>query len=550
MMGAAIGKKAGALAGATWGLGRRNRWAAAGTLVTVGAVLAGTVAASASGPPPPSRTAAQLLAQLRQAKPTGPMTAVVQETANLGFPALPDIPGMSANSAFSASSLIAGTHTFDLWYGGPRQVRIAMPVKFGETDLRVSGNQVWLWQSQSQTATRIVTPAGPAPAVPHPGSGTPRSKGGAGPLAGLTPAAAAQRILALVGPTTIVTAGPTTSIAGHDAYQLLIEPRSGQSLIGQILIAFDARTMLPLRVQVTPRGSASIAFEVTYTSLTYGAPAASNFTFTPPPGAKVKTIKLADPASQALAGGSAASVICTVVLPDGLPIRQRARQLPPGTPMPAMPVRPAPGASMPPGPGTLPPGTVRIIKEGASGGVCGAWVGYSPAGINQLAPGALPPLTPAQLSQIRAGKLPPALAKLIKLRGKMIARFQAGTAGVLPPGSAGQFWAAPPAVPGPQVLGKGWLTVVALPAGAAPSGLLPALPPLPGALPGGLTGIAGQLGTLASTMLKSATPVSGAWGKGKLLRTTLLTVLITSKGQVLAGAVTPDVLYADVSLVK
>ena len=40
-------------------------------------------------------------------------------------------------------------------------------------------------------------------------------------------------------------------------------------------------------------------------------------------------------------------------------------------------------------------------------------------------------------------------------------------------------------------------------------------------------------------LLDAATPVHGAWGSGRLLRTSLLDVLITSKGAVLAGAVSP-----------
>ena len=42
----------------------------------------------------------------------------------------------------------------------------------------------------------------------------------------------------------------------------------------------------------------------------------------------------------------------------------------------------------------------------------------------------------------------------------------------------------------------------------------------------------------------------GAWGSGRLLRTALVSVLITSKGQVLIGAVTPSVLYADAAHIK
>jgi len=44
--------------------------------------------------------------------------------------------------------------------------------------------------------------------------------------------------------------------------------------------------------------------------------------------------------------------------------------------------------------------------------------------------------------------------------------------------------------------------------------------------------------------------VHGSWGSGRLLRTSLLSVLVTSKGELLAGAVTPAVLYADAANVK
>ncbi len=515
-MGIQIGSLAGSAAGAVVAKVRRvsvrTRWASAGAVVAAGALLAGTVAASAAGPPPPPLTAAQLLAQLLQAKPPGPMTATVQETANLGFPALPDIPGMSSSSAFSAAALIAGIHEFDIWYGGPRQVRIAMPAKFAETDLRVNGSAVWLWQSQGQTATKIIGPAAP-PKPATPGAG---GSGGSGPLAGLTPAAAASKLLALAGPSTIVATAPSISVAGHSAYQLSVEPRSNQSLIGQILIAFDTTTMLPLQVVVTPRGSTTMAFEVTYSSLIYGAPAASNFSFTPPPGAKVKTVTLNGPATAAagpagILGGPLAGL--TAPRPGKLVL---------GTLL----------SGGPPGSGKA---TVKVVT-GSGGWVSWAGPVPPPQQLNRIIAKLGLHLTPAQLSQVRAGQLP-----LLKLLLAKRARAIQGPAGQVISGVP-----APGVAPKVQVLGSGWLTVVALPSASVANGSLPALP----ALPAGASGLAAQLATLASTMMKSATAVTGPWGTGKLLSTTLFNVLITSKGQVLAGAVTPDVLYGDVSLVK
>ena len=45
-------------------------------------------------------------------------------------------------------------------------------------------------------------------------------------------------------------------------------------------------------------------------------------------------------------------------------------------------------------------------------------------------------------------------------------------------------------------------------------------------------------------LLASATPVHGAWGTGRLLRTSLVSVLMTDQGSTFVGAVEPSVLYA------
>ena len=57
------------------------------------------------------------------------------------------------------------------------------------------------------------------------------------------------------------------------------------------------------------------------------------------------------------------------------------------------------------------------------------------------------------------------------------------------------------------------------------------------------SGLSGDTGPIIGALLKSATPVSGSWGSGRLLKTSLLSMLITNNGRVLVGAVTPQVLY-------
>ena len=58
------------------------------------------------------------------------------------------------------------------------------------------------------------------------------------------------------------------------------------------------------------------------------------------------------------------------------------------------------------------------------------------------------------------------------------------------------------------------------------------------------SGLSGDSGEVIRALLKSATPVSGSWGSGRLVRTSLISMLITNNGRVLVGAVTPQVLYS------
>jgi hypothetical protein len=45
-------------------------------------------------------------------------------------------------------------------------------------------------------------------------------------------------------------------------------------------------------------------------------------------------------------------------------------------------------------------------------------------------------------------------------------------------------------------------------------------------------------------LIASASYTHGAWGTGRLLRTSLISVLITDNGNMFVGAVQPSVLYA------
>jgi outer membrane lipoprotein-sorting protein len=502
-------------------------------------VIAVSAVASASEPSLPARTAAQLLTEVQQsaARRLQPLTATVQETASLGLPALPQIGGQS-----SPTSGLAGTTTLDIWYLNPQHFRLAEPTELGESDARLDGTKLWLWDSKTQTATHVLLPPMTSWGSHHVVDG-----GGGGPGGGSasfvpTPAAVTRQLLAAIGPSTSVRVEQNVTVAGRSAYQLAFAPKASGSLVSQIVVAIDASTHLPLRVQVFAAGSSGPAFQLGFTALTFGAPAASNFTFTPPPGAKVKTVKVPDSLKNGPLGGLGG-------------LGGALGQL-----------------------GVAGPVASPVIQGGFSS---------SSGGSASLGPAPQAKLSMTQLNLMErsfAASLPKSMSKAQRaaamkafaagLRGQLIGRLPTAATGTggfsaVNPLGGGGFMSANPLGGSPRVIGKDWLSVVATPPSPVVVAVVAQALAGPGktasapvvSRTGSPVGSAAYSSTLTITasgpapagpdlavlraVLQATTPVSGSWGHGRLLRTSLLSVLITSNGRLLFGAVTPAVLYAD-----
>jgi hypothetical protein len=257
---------------------RRARWAVpAAALAVTGGVMAGSLISVAQAAPAlPTRTPAQLLAEVAAQHQTPPFSGSVLETASLGLPSLPH-----TGNPTSISSLLTGSHTINVWYAGPQHYRLAVPESLSETDMTRDGGTAWLWQSTKNAVTEFTLPA-------HAGTPEPAT-----PV--LTPQQAAQQALAAVGPTTAVSVDSNVTVAGQAAYELVLAPKDARSLIGQVRIAVDGGSAsqgggVPLRVQIYARGASTPAISVGYTAIRFGVPPASDTSFTPPPGAKITKV--------------------------------------------------------------------------------------------------------------------------------------------------------------------------------------------------------------------------------------------------------------------
>ena len=248
---------------------RQARWLVPLAVVAVIAAGVGISSAVASADPAlPARTAAELLASLAHA-PSQPLSGTVTENADLGIPALPG----TASTSLSWQSLISGSHTARVWYSSPSQLRVSLVGDLAESDVVRNGRDLWVWSSRDNTVDHTVLPAG---------AGT---KSGTTPP--IDPLTAATRALAAIDPSTSVTVDGTSRVAGRPVYELVLSPRATASLVGQVRLAIDSETSVPLRVQVFARGDSTPAFETAFTSVSFDRPADSVFAFSPPPGARV-----------------------------------------------------------------------------------------------------------------------------------------------------------------------------------------------------------------------------------------------------------------------
>jgi outer membrane lipoprotein-sorting protein len=270
---------------------RALRWLApAGVVCVAGLAATGMFKASASSESLPQTTPAALIAAVQQSDVTGFSGTVVSQLS-LGLPDLPSIGNVSGGTSFT--SLLSGSHTLQVWYGGIDEQRIALLGSTDETDMFRNGNDVWQWSSADKVAVHVQVPAlaqhqASAP-VPSPGSSA------------STPADLARSALSALEPSTEVAVEAGQTVADRSAYELVLTPRTTATKIGSVHIAVDGSTKVPLGVQVYARDSSTPAVDVAYTSIRFARQATRNFIFSPPPGAKVRDLKT----SGATAGGSA-----------------------------------------------------------------------------------------------------------------------------------------------------------------------------------------------------------------------------------------------------
>lgn len=277
--------------------------------------------ASDGSPTLPQLTAEQLVAKALGSD-TQQLSGTVQVSTDLGIPSqVLDMVGSGGGAAASVagtagaaggsgqaqqqsaaaaspeaklSALLSGQHTLRVAVDGPDKQRVALVESLAEYDVIHNGDQLWAYDSQSNQALHLTAPQGAG--VHRPAAGS--------PLTGVptTPQEAARQFLALSAASSTVVVDGTATVAGRSAYELSIKPKQAGSTISQVRIAVDSATGTPLAVLATG-DSGNTILDVHYSDVSFGAPSARTFDFTPPKGAKVVQQK---PGQQKASQGNAA----------------------------------------------------------------------------------------------------------------------------------------------------------------------------------------------------------------------------------------------------
>jgi outer membrane lipoprotein-sorting protein len=232
-------------------------------------------------------TPQDLVASVLNATAADPtISGEVATHVDLGLPDLSQLPVQSSSGAGVIGLLesISGDHTLRVWHSGDN-LRVSDLLPAAERSTILSEDAAWAWDSQTFTAYRL-------PPLPQPPADAGTLPNVPTPPVPVDPETLAQRALSAIEPTTSVSLGANTQVAGRDTYTLIIEPKTSETLVGRIEIDIDTQQDLPLRVAVYARGTQTPAITTEFTRVSFEPLDPSVFAFSPPPGAKIEQVSL------------------------------------------------------------------------------------------------------------------------------------------------------------------------------------------------------------------------------------------------------------------
>jgi len=300
-------------------LSARARWAVPAVVaVGVGVAFAAPpllASADSSGLPPV--TPEELVAAVASAEPQA-LSGTVVYTARLGLPSLPFGPETA-----DPVNLLDGSSTLRVWTDGGERSRVALLGDMSEFSVVHDGPEAWTYASSDDEVVHYtVSDADRAryesmkdDAVSGRAAGT--VPGGADLP---TPAEAASQVLDRAEQFSDVSLDAESTVAGRGAYQLVVTPKTPGTLVARVVVAIDAKTDTPLRVQVwSTKDAKTPALEVGFTDVTFATPSDSVLAFSAPAGGSVTDKVVTLPTDEQIAADHAKAASGSG-LPEGVTV--------------------------------------------------------------------------------------------------------------------------------------------------------------------------------------------------------------------------------------
>ncbi len=202
---------------------------------------------------------------------------------------------IEANGITQALELIAGTHRMRI-YASDLGVRVQILDPMSQRDLIVTETEAWAYDARNAEAMH----------TKFDNELTPEQKAefeamAEGKLDELTmkaqidlanPEEVATYLVEQMSEFSSVTVGKDHLVAGRAAYQLIIEPKSSNSLIRSVEISLDGETGMALDLSVFATQQDAPALQIGFESISFETPEASLFSFKAPAGTTVTEIDL------------------------------------------------------------------------------------------------------------------------------------------------------------------------------------------------------------------------------------------------------------------
>jgi outer membrane lipoprotein-sorting protein len=205
------------------------------------------------------------------------------------------VPMVIESSALTqAMELVSGTHTVRVYVSGQDKMRAQILDPMSQRDLIVNGDKFWVYDAKTATATTGTINMEIDPEKQAAAEKEVLDYAESISLDLSSPEAIANYLVGMIDETSTVEVGKDHSVAGRSAYQLLISPDAGASLVERAEISVDSETGLPLKVEVFSTQQSEAAFSVGFESISFGPIDPSLFDFTPPTGTVVTTLDSSD----------------------------------------------------------------------------------------------------------------------------------------------------------------------------------------------------------------------------------------------------------------